>query len=63
METIGFAKEVVYGEDPAKVTPITLLPAQSNLVITEAIKKLMVDARFDCPCCGKGITIQIDQEI
>lgn len=60
---IGFATEVTFGETPVNGEPITLLPIQSKRVMSEAKKVLIVEARFDCPCCGKGIQINIDTEI
>ena len=60
---IGFVKEVIYGDKPCRENPITLLPAQVESITVEAKKQLRVNARFDCPCCGKGIQIEINQVV
>ena len=60
---IGFVIEETFGEKPKKSEPIVLLPVQKEPITAELKKLLTVNARFDCPCCGKGIQIRIDHEI
>lgn len=61
MDRIGFIKEVAFGEqpDPIDCNPVTLMPS----IISTMNKAVMLNARFDCPCCNKGIQIQINAEI
>lgn len=60
---IGFITEETFGEEPAKCKPITLMPIQKMPIRAKVEKVLTVNARFDCPCCGKGVQIRIDTEI
>ena len=60
--TIGYVKEVTFSENPAN-SPITLLPIQNTSIESKVERVLTLNARFDCPCCGKGVQINIDTEI
>lgn len=60
LKEIGFAVESTYGGDSDIKNTITRI----HEPITAPINKtLVMSARFDCPCCKKGITIKIDTKI
>ncbi len=58
-----FVKEKTFGTKPGNIKPITLLPVQQEPITGKAKKLLKVNARFDCPCCGKGVQIQIGYDM
>jgi hypothetical protein len=57
---IGFAIESTVGVEAIKAKSIitSKLP-----LISKKQKELQLQARFNCPCCDKGISIQIDTKI
>ena len=63
MNKIGFVEEETFGTKPGDVEPITLLPFQQEPITRKMRKSLKVDARFNCPCCGKGVQIQINYNV
>lgn len=60
MEAIGFAVESVKGNEVVESKSIITAKLP---VISKKQKELHLQARFDCPCCGKGVSIQIDAKI
>lgn len=60
---VGFAIEETFGEKLVNSEPIMLSPIQETQIKSKTESVLTVNARFDCPCCGKGISIKIDKKI
>lgn len=56
---IGEALEI---SDSDLKTPTDITLSDSKSIIVEGKKTLVVNARFDCPCCGHGISIEIDYD-
>ena len=58
MEYLGFVTEVTYGEEPDSIQPLKVTRILDDEQVTES--QTIVNARFDCPCCGKGISIRLE---
>ena len=60
---IGVAIEDVGGVIPEKSELIRLTSVRKEPIVGKSEKVLIVDARFDCPCCGNGVYIKIHDEV
>lgn len=53
---IGVVKEAEYDDYKGDV-----YETNSRTILTDLEKIFRMDARFDCPCCGKGISIRVEK--
>lgn len=58
---IGIAVEATYGEGASEHSEAIKTDITKSKPI-RASKHLICSARFNCPCCGKPIVIEIDSD-
>lgn len=60
---LSYVREDTFSVTPEDFKPVTLLTGSA--VPSEALRvgrHLVLNARFDCPCCGKGIVVVVDEK-